>query len=35
LGGDIGALGLGRAISARKIIAQWFPKHEMEKEVYA
>jgi heterodisulfide reductase subunit B len=34
LGGDTGALGLGRAISGRKAIGQWFPKHEMEKEAY-
>jgi heterodisulfide reductase subunit B len=34
LGGDIGALGFGRAISARKTIGQWFPKHEVEEQAY-
>ena len=29
LGGDPEALGFGRAISARKTIGQWFPKHEV------
>jgi heterodisulfide reductase subunit B len=35
LGGDTGALGFGRAISGRKTIRQWFPKHPAEKEAYA
>ena len=34
LGGDTASLGLGRAISGRKTIGQWFPKHEVEKEAY-
>ena len=34
LGGDTGALGLGRAISGRRAIGQWFPKHEVAKEAY-
>jgi heterodisulfide reductase subunit B len=33
LGGDASALGLRRAISGRKAIGQWFPKH-VEKEAY-
>ena len=34
LGGDTAALGLGRALSARKTIGQWFPKHEVAKAAY-
>jgi heterodisulfide reductase subunit B len=32
LGGEVGALGLRRAISGRKTIEQWFPKARTEKE---
>ena len=35
LGGDIGSLGLKRAISGRKTIGQWFTETRVEKEAYA
>lgn len=34
LGGERSALGLGRAMSGRKAIGQWFPKREAEQEEY-
>jgi heterodisulfide reductase subunit B len=34
LGGDARSLGLGRAISGRRSIAEWFPKHPEEVESY-
>lgn len=34
LGGDTGSLGFGHAISARKTIKRWFPKHEVEEQAY-
>ena len=34
LGGEIGSLGLRRAISGRKTIEQWFPRTDAEKEAY-
>ena len=34
LGGDIGSLGLGRAISGRRTIERWLLKTRVEKEAY-